>query len=1058
MSRTGTESDGTETAGSVLSDGSGVVSPGRTRLRSRLTRAGFSSADRAAELLTGAPLALLDAATGEAVDAAAAAVVSALGRAADPDQALAMLADLAGTERGPEVLAELRGSAEFRGRLLGVLGASAALAEHLLTHPADALVLRGAVEDLPTVKSAAHRIAAAVGADAGDPVTGTAGRPAELIGPKAVIALRAAYRRELLLVAGQDLASELNLRQVTEALADLAGFVLRAGLAVARAGLRPGAAPCRLAVIAMGKAGGRELNYVSDVDVVFAFDAGDGLGAAPDENGALQTATRLAAETIRICGQAAWEVDAALRPEGRFGALVRTLASHEAYYRRWASTWEFQALLKARPIAGDLALGQRYVDLLSPLVWTASQRPDFVPDVQAMRRRVVDHVPADIIDREIKLGPGGLRDVEFAVQLLQLVHGRADESLRVRATLPALAALRDGGFVGRDDAVSLADAYEFLRATEHRVQLMRLRRTHLVPDDPRAVLRLSRSLGFRPDSRGDAVAVFNAEWALHAREVRRLHEKLFYRPLLEAVARVPAAALRLTEGEARRRLEALGYTDPTGALRHIQALTSGLSRRAALQRALLPVILSELADAPDPNAGLLAYRQVSDALGESPWFLRLLRDEGAVATRLAYVLGTSRYVANLLVRSPEALQMLSGDEQLRPRRRAELEVVMSTAARRQTDPAQAAHAIRSLRRAELLRIAFADLLGALTDSEVRTALTELADATLAAALGTARRIAAAELGATEVELRFAVIAMGRLGGQEIGYGSDADVLYVFDSGVTGSAGSEVAGSENAGSELATHGERTARHAHLVAERLRGILAAPSTDPPLLLDADLRPEGRAGPLVRSLKSYAEYYPRWSSVWEAQALLRARFCVGDPELGERFIRLIDGLRYPRGGLDDAGVLEIRRIKGRVDAERLPRGADPHTHTKLGRGGLADVEWTVQLLQLRFADEVPGLRSTSTLPALLAAVDAGKLAEDDAAALEAAWRFASRARNAIMLVRDKADDQLPKPGRLLEGVGQVLGYRPGFQAGQLIDDYRRATRRARKVVESIFYDATP
>ncbi|WP_408654932.1 bifunctional [glutamine synthetase] adenylyltransferase/[glutamine synthetase]-adenylyl-L-tyrosine phosphorylase [Jatrophihabitans sp.] len=1014
-----------------------VATPQTRRLTARLARAGFADPVRAGGLLTSPALRLWDSERNEASDPAAAAVLSALGRAAAPDQALAMLAELAVKEPGPEIVAELRNSVEFRTRLLGVLGVSQALAEHLCAHPGDALLLRGAAGELPGVDSAAERLADAVGASAADPVTGTAGTPATVTGPAAVRALRAAYRRELLLVAARDLASELSLQEVTEALADLAGFVLSAGLAVARAGLPPDAAGCRLAVIGMGKAGGRELNYISDVDVVFVFEPA-ATGTAKDadqESAALATATRLAADTMRICGQAAWEVDAALRPEGKSGALVRTLASHEAYYKRWASTWEFQALLKARPIAGDLELGERYVQALSPLVWTASQRPDFVPDVQAMRRRVVEHLPADLAEREIKLGRGGLRDVEFAVQLLQLVHGRADPSLQVRATLPALAALRDGGFVGRDDAVSLADAYQFLRATEHRLQLVKLRRTHLVPDDPAAMLRLARSLGFRPDSRGDAVAVWRAEWALHAREVRRLHEKLFYRPLLEAVARVPAEALRLTAGEARRRLEALGYTDPQGALRHIEALTAGLSRRAALQRALLPVILSELADAPDPDAGLLAYRQVSDALGSTSWFLRLLRDEGAVASRLATLLGTSRYVANLLVRSPEALQMLSADDQLRPRRQAELEVLMGSAAGRQDDLAQAAHAIRSLRRVELLRIAFADLLGQLGDIEVAEALSELADATLAAALSAVQRIVAAEQAVPELGVRFAVVAMGRLGGRELGYGSDADVLFVFsDCGAGAEAG---------------------RRAHLVAERLRAMLAAPSTDPPLRLDADLRPEGRNGVLVRSLDSYAEYYQRWASVWEAQALLRARFCAGDPELGERFIALIEPLRYPAGGLAGPAVVEIRRIKGRVDAERLPRGADPHTHTKLGRGGLADVEWTVQLLQLRFADQVPGLRTTGTLAAMQAAVEAGKLAADDAAALVAAWRLAGRIRNAIMLVRDKAEDQLPKPGRVLEAVGRVLGYQPGFEAGQLIDDYRKVARRARRVVESVFYD---
>jgi glutamate-ammonia-ligase adenylyltransferase len=1011
--------------------------PGR-QFHSRLTRAGFADPETAARLLASNPLNLMDQQRNQAADDAAAAVLSALGRTADPDQALAALVKLAATEPGPATMAVLRESARFRTRLLGVLGASSALAEHVVAHPEDALLLRGEATDLPTIDQAAGRIAAAVGADPNAPVTGTSGTPASLTGPEAVTALRLAYRRELLVVAAKDLAGELNLSQVTEALADLAGFVLAAGLAIARAGLSPTAAACRLAIVAMGKTGGRELNYVSDVDVVFVADAGQESSNAADEQAALSTATRLASETIRICGQAAWEVDAALRPEGKAGALVRTLASHEAYYRRWASTWEFQALLKARPIAGDADLGSQYVASVLPLIWTAAERPDFVADVQAMRRRVVQQLPADVVDREIKLGPGGLRDVEFAVQLLQLVHGRADESLRVRSTLAALAALRDGGFVGRDDAISLADAYTFLRATEHRLQLAKLRRTHLVPDNPAAVLRLARSLGFRADRRGDAAAVWRDEWALHAREVRRLHEKLFYRPLLEAVARVPAVGLRLTTDEARRRMEALGYADPSGALRHLEALTSGVSRRAALQRALLPVMLSYLAESPDPDAGLLAYRQVSDALGSTPWFLRLLRDEGTVATRLATVLGTSRYVANLLVRAPEALQMLADTEELKPRRRGEIEVVMTTSARRQDDPGNAAHAIRSVRRQELLRIAFGQLNDLLSDSETRLGLTELADATLAAALTVAKRTVAAELGLDDIGLDFAVIAMGRLGGQELGYGSDADVLFVFSDRTVGSE------------------SEAAQRAHAIAERLRGLLAMPSTDPPLTLDANLRPEGRNGPLVRSLDSYAEYYARWSSVWEAQALLRARFCVGDAALGERFIELIEPIRYPAGGLARADVAEIRRIKGRIDAERLPRGADPHTHTKLGRGGLADVEWTVQLLQLQYANEVAGLRNPGTLAALWAAAAAGKISQDDAAALEAAWRLASRARDAITLVRDKADDQLPKQGRVLAAAGRVLGYRPGFDPGQLIDDYWRVTRRARKVVESVFYDS--
>ncbi|MGX7680505.1 bifunctional [glutamine synthetase] adenylyltransferase/[glutamine synthetase]-adenylyl-L-tyrosine phosphorylase [Jatrophihabitans sp. DSM 45814] len=1022
------------------------------RVGARLVRTGFADPVAAGRLLSDDLLGIWDPVANGPRDDAAAAIVSALGRTADPDQAVVMLAKLAATPVGPQVLIELRASASFRTRLLAVLGASLALAEHVLMNPSDALLLRGSNADLPSIEDARHRILTAVGGDADDPVLGTAGCPASLVGPPAVTALRNAYRAELLVVAAQDLAGELDLQQVTEALADLAGYVLAAGLAVARAVLPPAAAACRLAIVAMGKAGGRELNYVSDVDVVFVAEPETSDGSIDE---ALASATKLAAETIKICGQAAWEVDAALRPEGKDGALVRTLASHEAYYKRWASTWEFQALLKARPAAGDLDLGRAYVDALAPMVWTAAERPDFVADVQAMRRRVVQHLPAALAERELKLGPGGLRDVEFAVQLLQLVHGRADESLRVQATLPALAALRDGGFVGRDDAISLADAYTFLRTTEHRVQLARLRRTHLVPDDEGALLRLARSMGFRADSRGDAAAVWRDEWALHVREVRRLHEKLFYRPLLEAVARVPSEAMRLSPDEARRRLEALGYSDPAGALRHLEALTTGLSRRAAIQRALLPVMLSDLASSPDPDAGLLAYRQVSDALGSTPWFLRLLRDEGAVASRLAAILGTSRYVAHMLVRAPEALQMLADDVQLQPHRRAEIETTMNTAARRQEDPAQAGHVIRSLRRFELLRIAFGHLVGLLDDSQTRIALTELADATLAASLATARASVTRTLGVADLDIDFAIIAMGRLGGQELGYGSDADVMFVFEP--RGGDDGTAPGHRNAPDRAVGITEaEAAERALAVIEQLRLMLSAATSDPPLVLDANLRPEGRNGPIARSLNSYAEYYARWSSVWEAQALLRARFCCGDSVLGEKFIDLIDDIRYPPGGLAPSAILEIRRIKGRVDAERLPRGADPHTHTKLGRGGLADVEWTVQLLQLEYAHQIPGLRSPATLPALWAAAEAGRFTRDQASALEAAWRLASKARDAIMLVRDKADDQLPSQGPILAAICRVLDYPPGSDPGQFIDDYRRTTRRARKVVESVFYDS--
>jgi glutamate-ammonia-ligase adenylyltransferase len=291
--------------------------------------------------------------------------------------------------------------------------------------------------------------------------------------------LRAAYRRCLLTLAARDLSGTMAVEDVAAELADLASATLSAGLAVALATLPEDVPPVRLAVVGMGKCGGRELNYVSDVDVVFVAEP----VAGADEHAALQAATTLASRMIGVCGQVAWPVDAALRPEGKAGPLVRTLASHSAYYQRWAKTWEFQALLKARPVAGDLELGTAFVGTLAPLVWSAGERPGFVEDVQAMRRRVEATLRGDTAEREVKLGPGGLRDVEFSVQLLQLVHGRADETVRSGSTLVALDQLAAGGYVGREDARHLSEAYRWLRTVEHRLQLHRLRRTHLLPAD-----------------------------------------------------------------------------------------------------------------------------------------------------------------------------------------------------------------------------------------------------------------------------------------------------------------------------------------------------------------------------------------------------------------------------------------------------------------------------------------------------------------------------------------------------------------------------------------------
>lgn len=947
-----------------------------------------------------------------------------LSRAPDADAALRALIRLAENPDTDwdELNAALLTERPLRGRLFAVLGSSLALGDHLAVHPESWKLLQGKAK-LPT-----HDELRAVFTECVDAASDAPG--------SVVTRLQNLYRDRLLVLAALDLAATvedepvLPFTLVGAHLSDLADAALAAALRVAEASVCGDRTPPRLAVIAMGKCGARELNYVSDVDVIFVSERADAL------------ATRLAGEMMRVASEAFFQVDAGLRPEGRSGELVRTVESHIAYYQRWAKTWEFQALLKARAAVGDAELGERYLTALMPMVWVACEREDFVVEVQAMRRRVEQLVPADVRGREIKLGSGGLRDVEFAVQLLQLVHGRSDESLHVASTVDALDALGQGGYIGREDAANLTASYEFLRLLEHRLQLQRLKRTHLLPEaeDEEAVRWLARAAHIRPDGRHDAAGVLREELRHQNLRVSQLHAKLFYQPLLESIG---PAGLEIRHGmtseAAERQLAALGYEGPQTALKHMSALVNQSGRRGRVQSVLLPRLLHWMSYAPDPDGGLLAYRRLSEALAGENWYLATLRDKPAVARRLMHVLGTSAYVPDLLMRAPRVIQDYSdgaaGPKLLEADPAAVAGALIASAGRHQ-DAVRAIAAARTLRRRELARIGSADLLGFLEVTDVCRALTSVWVAVLQAALDAIIRANLPRDGSEKgrAPAAIAVIGMGRLGGAELGYGSDADVMFVC--------------------EAATGVEDSVaiRWSTTVAEQVRTLLGTPSVDPPLEVDANLRPEGRQGPLVRTLGSYASYYEQWAQPWEIQALLRAHAVAGDAELGQRFLVIADKTRYPADGVSSDAVREIRRIKARVDAERLPRGADPNTHTKLGRGGLADIEWTVQLVQLLHAHDMPTLHNTSTLGSLDAIEAAGLVPADEVDLLRQAWLTATRARNALVLVRGKPTDQLPGPGRQLNAVAVAAGW-PSDDGGEFLDNYLRVTRRAKAVVRKVF-----
>ena len=894
-----------------------------------------------------------------------------------------------------------------RRRLITLTGVSSGLGDYLLRRPDQWNLVTTSLKQPPDQSGYQSVFTAAVEG---------------LAGEEAITALRVAYRRALCSLALWDSEASTPLtvvERVARALADMAGAVIDVSLMLARARHQLEASDVPLAIIGMGKAGAAELNYLSDVDVIYVTEVPEG----HDQEKVLAGATALARETARGITEfgvepGLWEVDPNLRPEGKDGALVRTLDSHSAYYQRWASDWEFQALIKARPLAGDRDLGQRYREAVEPRIWAASQRPGFVEQVQRMRERVTANIPPEDVDYQIKLGPGGLRDIEFTIQLLQLVHGATDDSVRLADTLGALRALSQAGYVGRAEAAEFDLAYRTLRLLEHRIQLSKLERTHLMPRHESAIRVLARSTKLA-DNADDLVA----HWRGIQRAVRSLHEKLFYRPLLSAVAGLPASGVELTSEQAALRLQASGFRNPEGALHHISALTQGVSRRAAIQRTLLPVLLSWLSEGTDPDGGLLAFRTLSDDLGETHWFLRMLRDSSGAAKRLTGVLSTSRYVSALLGRIPEGAAWLDNDEDLAPRDQGSLrDETRATLERHSADEVGASGALRQLRRRELLRIALGSMVGVIDIGGVGRAMSELAEVFLEGICQIARRDTAG--------IEFAVIGMGRFGGAELGFGSDLDVLYVFrDAG----AGDQAMG---------------------VASTVVKDITRLSEDVlfPVELDAGLRPEGKNGPLVRSIDAYRQYYERWALGWEAQALLRARDVIGDGALRADFMLMADAVRYPES-FGESDAREIRRIKARVESERLPQGADATRHLKLGRGSLSDVEWAVQLLQLHHGRRLEGLRTPSTLLALSVLEAEGIVTNSDAEELREAWLMASRVRTALTLFGARATDVLPVDRETLEGAARLMGYQPG-SATALDEQYLRVTRHARVVFERVFY----
>jgi glutamate-ammonia-ligase adenylyltransferase len=794
-------------------------------------------------------------------------------------------------------------------------------------------------------------------------------------------------RLEQLRIMARDLLGLDDLETTTAALAELATAVLRAAVRIA------GADGAHIAVIGMGKLGGRELNYASDVDVLFV------------EGDARQARSVL--DVARRC----FRVDANLRPEGRDGALTRSIESYTTYWDRWAQPWEFQALLKAVPVAGDPEVGRRWASAASSALWGRRFDADDLRSLRALKERAeTDVVRRGLAEREVKRAPGGIRDIEFAVQVLQLVHGRTDPDLRSPTTLTALAEMRAAGYVAPDDADGLADAYRFLRRVEHALQIEDDQQTHTLPTDRDHRRRVARVLGYRGTPESGATDAFDRDLARKRNVVRRVHERLYFRPLLDAFA----GAGRMSPDAAATALASFGFADADRTRAAVRELTRGLTRSSRMMQQLLPLVLDWLSTSPDPDLGLLGLRKLASGEQRTMELANAFRDSPEVARRLCQLLGTSGLLGDVLAANPDLIVRLADVDRLQTLDHRALVDSAERALDWRTDVDDRQQALRRWRGRHLVGVAARDVFGAADVVTVGADLGALAEASVAAAVAS-----------LEPKVPFAVVALGRFAGGELSYASDLDVLFVHD-----------------GSTPADHEEGLR-----VAAGLRRFLAGPTPAQRIyVVDSDLRPEGRQGALSRTIDGYAAYYDRWALTWERQAMARARPVAGDPDLGARFLELLDRAvwGHPFTVEDER---EVRRMKARIERERIPPGEDPEFHLKLGRGSLSDVEFTVQLLQMR-----TGTRAPSTIGALDRLSSAEVVSGEDGDILRAAYRFCERTRNRWWLVGSapSAVDALPQRPDDLSHLARSLD----TNAARLRDEYRRVTRRARRVVERLFY----
>jgi len=928
-------------------------------------------------------------------------VATGLAAAGDPAAALNRLARLL----------EVGDAAPVPGRvapLLRILGGSAALAGALVAEGTAWPTLLETVLTVRTRTAADHRSALDRGAvDRAELQT----------------MLRRHRHRELLRIGGRDLVGLASVEETVRELSALAEGAIDAAVASVRARLTRewGEARGAFVVLGMGKLGGEELNYSSDVDLVYVYEAdGEQAGART----LAQFFSRLAEDVTRALGErtgdgVVFRVDLRLRPGGTEGPVAVALPAALSYYETFGETWERAAWLKARPVGGDRALGERLVGELVPFVHRRYLDFGTIEDLKVMKRKVDASLRApEAASRDVKLGRGGIREVEFFVQAQQLVHGGKDARLRARGTLEVLAALSDAGYVAPALAERVAAAYRFLRDVEHKLQIVEERQTQLVPRDPDELLALARRLGFRG---ADAVDAFETARARHGAVVQDAFGALFHGAEEERRREAaPELALLVEELDQEERavwrLGQLGFRDIEAAYRDLRLLRDGpphapaSARRRQALAALAPALLVEIARSAAPERALRHLATFISTIGARTSYLHLLLENPGVMRLLVRLFATSEFLSAFFLRHPELLDSLVRADLVRIERPAD-EMAADLHARLAAAPDLEAEldTLRRFRHEEFLRIGVHDIEGVLEPDGVEAQLTALAETCLRAALGIARREVLTRTGLPDAPPTdgLAVLGMGKLGSGELGYASDLDLIFVYDEG-----------------DPAWWTNRIVAHEFFtrIAQRAISALQTPTREGIAYhIDTRLRPSGNQGPLVTSLDAFETYHRASAQTWERQALIRARVVVGPADLAARLDAVVARFVYGRG-IEPAEMAEIARMRTRIEHERGDADAAA-VNVKTGRGGLIDVEFLVQMLQLRWGHRHAGVRTRATIAAIGALAAAGLLSPDDARVLAEGHRFLRTVESRLRLERDQVVDAVDAAA--LATLARRLGY---------------------------------